>query len=267
MYLDLKGKVAIVTGGSKGIGRSIALALANEGVNVVICARDPVALRDVEKESDKLSGKVITVSADVTDASAVLNVVNTAVKHFGRLDILVNNVGGIDKFAGFLDLEDDEWTSAFQLNVMSVVYFVRNALPHLRKSRSPRIINISSISGLEPGLYNPHYTIVKAAVINLGKYLANHFANEGILINTICAGPVYSSSWDKNVQSMAKTQGIPFDEAKIKMDEAEIKKIPLGRIGTGEDIAPLAAFLASDNASWITGSCFTVDGGKARSIS
>lgn len=266
MNLRLKGRTAIVTGGSKGIGKAIAKSLANEGVNVVICAQGMEALTAVQEEIKRDGGNVLTVRADVTDPEAVQNVVTTAVEYFGGLDILVNNAGGVNRFGGFLELTGTDWLDAFQLNVMGVVYFVQHALPSLRQSPTARIINISSISGVQPGFYNPHYTIVKAAVINLSKYLANHLAGDRILVNTVCAGPVHSHSWDRSVQHIANIRGIAFDKVRAQVEEEEARKIPLGRVGEGDDVAGLVTFLASDQAAWVTGSCFHVNGGKLCNI-
>lgn len=266
MDLKLKGRVAIVSGGSKGIGAAIAKSLADEGVRVVICARGEKSLTAVREEIMRSGGRVVAISADCTDPDAVRSVVDRTVEEFHGIDILVNNIGGAEVFADFLELCDDDWLNAFNLNVMSVVYFVRYALPWLRQSTLSRIINISSISGVQPGFYNPHYTITKAATINLSKYLANKFASDGILVNTVCPGPVHSHSWDKNVRRIADVQNLRLDKAKTQVDTEEAQKIPLGRIGEGGDVADLVTFLASERAGWVTGSCFHVNGGKLRSI-
>lgn len=267
MNLELKGRTAIVTGGSKGIGRAIAKSLASEGVNVVICARGADALATIEEEINQSGGNAVAISADATNPEAVRHVVTTTIDRFGGLDILVNNVGGAVKFAKFADLEERDWFDAFDLNVMPVVYFVRHALPWLRHSPAPRIINISSISGVQPGFYNPHYTITKAAVINLSKYLANQFVDDKILVNVVAPGPVHSHAWNRSVQTFANSQNIPFDEASIQIEQQEASKIPLGRVGEGHDVAGLVTFLASNQAAWITGSCFHVNGGKLRTMS
>lgn len=266
MDLGLRGRVAIVTGGSKGIGRAIAKSLAGEGVNVVICARGTEALASVRNEIEKSGGNAVAVPADATDTKAVHSVVAAAVERFGGLDILVNNVGGAGRFAGFPELTDDDWMDAFKLNAMTMVHFVRAALPSLRKSLAARIINISSISGIQPGSYNPHYTIAKAAVINLSKYLANQLASDRILVNVVCAGPVHSHSWDMNVQRIADIRNITLDEARNQVEAEEASKVILGRVGKGDDVAGLVSFLASDKAAWITGACFHVNGGKLRSM-
>ena len=250
MELTLEGRVAIVSGGSRGIGAAIARSLAREGVSVVICARGKGPLDIVRDEIVLSGGKALAISADCTDPVDVGNVVDRTIDEFHGVDILVNNVGGAGRFADFMELSDSDWLNVFRLNMLSNVYFVRYVLPWLRYSKSPRIINISSISGLQPGFYNPHYASVKAAVINFSKYLANVLASDGILVNTVCPGPVLNDSWDKDVRRMTE----------------ETQKIPLGRIGEADDVADLVTFLASERASWITGSCFHVNGGKFRSI-
>jgi len=260
----LSGRVALVTGGSKGIGRAIVQALAEDGARVAATARGAEALQAMKQELPEL--KILTVAADATDQEAVNSVVTRVIETYGRLDILVNNVGGAGKFGGFPDLVDADWRSAFDLNVLSVVHFVRAAEPYLRKSAHGRIVNISSIAGVQPGAFNPHYTVTKAATINLGKYLANYFVKAGVLVNVVCPGPVHSGSWDDNVRRLASVRGIPMEDAWQQVEREESAKIPLGRVGEGGDVAGLVAFLASDKASWITGSCFHVNGGKLSTI-
>lgn len=266
MELDLNGRVAIVTGGGKGIGKSIAMSLANAGAKVVICARSKESLSSVQNDINKSGGECLYVCADVCRPEPVQKVIDTTIEKFGGIDILVNNAGGVTKFAGFFELTDSDWLETFQLNVMSVVYFIRYALPFLQQSQAARVINISSISGVEPGSYNPHYTITKAAIINLSKFLSNLVAGKNVLVNVVCPGPVHSHSWDMNVERIAKIRNISFDEAKIQIDSEESAKIPIGWIGGGEDVASLVTFLASEKSRWITGSCFHVNGGKLRSM-
>lgn len=266
MDLGLSGRVAIVTGSSRGIGRGIALALAREGVKVVITARGAADLSEVKSEIERIGGEGLAVAADLTDPENVKVVVDSAVESFGQLDILVNNVGGAIKFGGLFELCDDDWQAAFNLNVMPVVYCVRNAFPWLRASSAARIINISSISGIEPGMYNPHYAITKAAVINLSKCMANELVKYGVLVNVVCPGPVYSDAWERNVRRLAESRNISTTEAELLVDAEESAKIPVGRIGEWEDVAGLVVFLASDRSTWIAGSCFHVNGGKLRSI-
>lgn len=266
MNFGLNNRVALVTGGSKGIGKSIATSLAKEGATVVICARGANELDALREEIMQFGGKSLVFSVDATDDNAVKELIAAACETCGGIDILVNNVGGAQKFGGFLELDNRDWLDAFNLNVMTVVNFTRHSLPLLRQSRDARIINISSISGVQPGSYNPHYALTKAAVINLSKYLANQLASEKILVNVVCAGPVYSHSWDRNIHRISAVRNISFEEASYQVDAEETAKIPLKRIGRGSDIGDFVAFLASDKAGWITGSCFHINGGKLSSI-
>jgi 3-oxoacyl-[acyl-carrier protein] reductase len=260
MNLSLRGRVALVTGGSKGIGRAIVQALAEEGARVAVTARGLAALQQTTQELN--DHEILACTADATDQAAVDAAVQRVIEVYGKLDILVNNVGGAIKFGGFADLSDRDWQRAFDLNVLSIVHFVRASTPYLRQSSCGRIINISSISGIQPGTFNPHYTVTKAAAINLGKSLANYFVKDKVLVNTVCPGPVHSESWDDNVRRLALERRIPVEEAWHQVEREESLKIPLGRVGEGEDIAGLVAFLASDKAGWITGSCFHANGGK-----
>jgi len=262
----LNGRVALVSGGSKGIGRAIVQALLQDGARVVLTARGKDGLARTAAALTPYGPNVLAISADATRQEDIDRVVRQVIETFGRLDILVNNVGGAGKFAGFGELSDDDWRQAYDLNVLSLVHFVRAAEPYLRKSNCGRIINISSIAGIQPGSFNPHYTVCKAATINLSKYLAGYFVNDKVLVNVVCPGPVHSESWQENVTRLAGVRGISAEAAWQQIEAEESAKIPLGRIGEGEDVAGLVSFLASDRASWITGSSFHVNGGKLQAI-
>lgn len=264
MKLGIEGRVALVTGGSKGIGQAIARALAEEGARVAISARGTEALRKAAADLEEFG--VIAVPADATSQEAANAAVARTIDAFGGLDILVNNVGGAGRFGGFGDLSDEDWRNAFDLNVLSLMHFVRAAESHLRRSKGGRIVNISSIVGLQPGSFNPHYAATKAATINMSKFLANHFVSDGVLVNAVCPGPVHSESWDANVRRIALARGVGFEQAWQQVEQEESAKIPLARVGEGDDVAGLVVFLASERARWITGSCFHVNGGKFSAI-
>jgi 3-oxoacyl-[acyl-carrier protein] reductase len=266
MELGLAGRAAIVTGGSKGIGRAISVALAAEGVRVAIMARSGEALDDTCAAIQKAGHAAIGVHVDAMDGAQIGQAVAQAVQTLGGLDILVNNAGGAIRFGGWGELTDADWMQSYDLNVLGLVRFVRAAESELRRSRAPRIVNIASISGVQPGTYNPHYSAAKAATINLGKYLANLYAKDRILVNTVCPGPVHSESWNRNIARLASQSGISIEEAFNRVEKEEAAKIPLGRVGEGDDIASMVVYLASDRAKWITGSCFHVNGGKLQSV-
>ena len=266
MDLNLKNKVVVVTGASKGIGRAIALAFAWEGASVVICARGKAALDKIASEIADAGAQSFAMSCDVTDRTQVDSVMKEVRKRFDRLDILVNNAGGAGKFAAFMDLKDDDWRQAWDFNLMSMVWFTRAAIPLIRKTGGGRIINISSTSGRQPGANAPHYAAAKAAMINLNKYLSNALAKEQILVNCICPGPVWSASWEGTAQETAQKLGISYEEAVRRVKAGDEPKIPLQRLGEPEEVAALAVFLASDQAGFLTGACIQVDGGKTKSM-
>jgi len=266
MELNLKNKVVVVTGASKGIGRAIALAFAREGASVVICARGKVALEKVANEIAEAGAQILALPCDVTDTAQVGRVMEQVQKRFDRLDVLVNNAGGAGRFASFLDLTDDDWRQAWNFNLMSMVWFTREALPLIRKTGGGRIINISSASGRQPGANAPHYAAAKAAMINLNKYLSNALAKDQILVNCICPGPVWSASWEGTAQETALKLGIPYDEAVRQVKAGDESRIPLQRLGEPEEVAALVVFLASERAGFLTGACIQVDGGKTKSM-
>ena len=267
MKLNLDGKVAIVTGGSKGIGRQISIALAAEGAKVVIAARGLVAIEETCHLINSVGGDAVGFAVDVTSELAARHVVKMAIDKFGQLDCLVNNAGGAIKYCSFQECNETDWLNSFKLNVMGCVNFVQAAESSLLKSAHGRILTVSSISGVQPGYFNPHYSTTKAATINLSKHLANIYADKGINCNVICAGPVHSDAWDKNVLALADKKSVSFAVAFSELELQEKHKIPLGRIGEPNDIAAMAVFLLSDLSNWITGSCFHVNGGKYAAMS
>jgi NAD(P)-dependent dehydrogenase (short-subunit alcohol dehydrogenase family) len=266
MDLGLQNKVVLVTGASKGIGKAIALAFAREGAKVGLCARDEAALEKAAIEIRKTGAKVLAISADVTDPDAGKRVVAETVRKFRGLDILINNAGGAEKFAGFWNLDDEDWRRAYDLNVISIIGLTRAAVSHLKKSSTARIVNIASTAGLQPGHSNPHYAAAKAAVINLSKSLANLLAQDRVLVNCVCPGPVWTASWEQTAKRKAQELGISYTEAADTERAGDESAIPLGRLGEPEDVASLVLYLASAQSGWITGACFRLDGGKVRSI-
>jgi 3-oxoacyl-[acyl-carrier protein] reductase len=264
MTSALQGKVALVTGASMGIGNAIAEALAQEGAHVLCSARNADRLEDLVR---KLAGRGLRATAVVMDVRSEVSVrreLDALASRFSALDVLVNNAGGAPRFGGFAELGDADWLDAYELNVMGPVRVIRSALPLLQKSPAPRIINLSSVSGLQPGSYNPHYAAAKSALINVGKHLADLLARHRILVTTVCPGPVHSDAWDRNVERVARARGIDIEAARAAVEREEAAKVPLGRVGDAQEVAALVAFLAGGGASYMTGTCIVVDGGKYR---
>jgi 3-oxoacyl-[acyl-carrier protein] reductase len=266
MNLHLENKKVLITGATRGLGLGIAKAFLSEGSVVTIMARNIPPLTDMFGEPECYRNNFYCISADATIKQDVENCVKTATDKMNGLDILVNNIGGISNYASFFDLEEADWMDAYKRNIMSIVNFVKYSYSYLKLSKTPRIINVSSLVGLQPGTFNPHYAACKAASINLTKLLSNIFADDKILVNSIAAAQIDTDSWKRNVSRVSEELGISFQDAEAKETELACKSIPLKRIGTSGDIVPMVLLLASDLSSWTTGSCIVLDGGKVRSI-
>ncbi len=246
MQLDLKGCNALVAGGSRGIGRSIALTFAEAGANVSICARGETALRATEAELRQFGHAVHAVTCDLGNGPAVANYVTAAAQALGGIDVLVNNASG---FGG----SDDEagWEASVSVDLMAPVRASHAALPFLEKSRGS-IIHISSISGLKASARTPPYGAVKAALIQYTLSQAAQLAAKHIRVNCIAPGSIEfpGGSWEKRKTSDPKLYNAILD------------RIRFGRLGTPQEIANVALFLASSAASWVTGQTIAVDGGQ-----
>lgn len=261
MDLGLDGRIAVVTGGSQGIGRAIALTLAEEGADVVIVARRRPPLEEVAQEIGERGRAALAVSTDITTSQGVDTVLAATLERFGRVDILVNNAGkGAPK--PMLELDDDDWRDSIELNLMSAVRLSLACVPHMRDQGFGRIVNISSRVGREPDPYFAPYAAAKAALINFSKNLANAFSGDHVLTNCIVPGLIRSEAVDGAAAASAAATGKTVEE--VFAATLAKRPIPAGRLGEPEDVAGLVALLVSEHGSWITGSCFTVDGGIVR---
>lgn len=266
MNLGLSDRLALVTGATEGIGRAISLELAAEGAHVILCARTPSRLEALQAEIEEAGGRATAIAADLVAPEASSQVLAEVRARLARLDILVNNVGGAERFGGFFDLSDEDWVSCFDLNVMTVVRMVRTFAPLLTASAAGRIITVGSVTGLQPGRYNPHYALAKCALLNLNEYLSNEFAASGLTVNLVSAGPVHSAAWDRLLQRLSQETATSLEATAERIDREEAGKIPLGRVGKPGDVAAAVALLASARAGWITGANVIVDGGKVAGI-
>jgi 3-oxoacyl-[acyl-carrier protein] reductase len=257
MDLQLHDKVAIVTGGSKGLGLASARALVAEGARVVICARGEEALQSAAATLRALAGRddaVLAVNADVSQAADVERLVQETVAAFSRIDIVVNNVG---KAGGttIVETSDEEWVSALDQTLFPAIRLSRLAVPEMRKAGGGVILMIASIWGRESG-GRMTYNAVKAAEISLAKAMAQQLAADKIRVNSIAPGSIMfeGGSWWKRQQ----------DDPKAIADFIA-RDLPFGRMGTDSEVGDVVAFLASPRASWISGACVTVDGCQSRS--
>jgi 3-oxoacyl-[acyl-carrier protein] reductase len=258
MELGLKGKVALVGGASRGIGRAVALGLAREGCRVAICARDEARLAQAADAIRSASGaEVLAVRCDMSLEQEIRRFVAATVEAFGRLDIVVNNAGGPP--AGAFEAHDEAaWQQALSQNLLSVVRTVREALPHLRAAGGGRIINITSVAVKEP---IPGLVLSNAArlgVVGLAKTLSRELGPDGITVNTIAPGLTLTDRMRELYGGRAQASGQPLEA----LLAAEAQRIPLRRLAEAADVAALAVFLASEPARHITGTTIQVDGGS-----
>ncbi|HWE95024.1 MAG TPA: SDR family oxidoreductase [Tepidisphaeraceae bacterium] len=266
MDLGLKDKVVLITGASKGIGKSIAQAFAAEGAKVVLSARGADELQKAVAEIQGAGGEALGIPADVTNAADVKRMVDETIARLGTVHVLVNNAGGIGRFAPFDELNDDDWLAILDLNIMSAVRATRGVLPSMRRQRWGRIINISSESGTQPDPVMPHYNASKAALNNLTKTLSKAYANDGILVNTVSPAFIITPLVEDMLNSLAKQKGVSREQTEKDFLAQNRPHIELKRAGRGEEVAAAVVFLASKQASFITGTNLRVDGGSVASV-
>ncbi|GIN57482.1 3-oxoacyl-ACP reductase [Lederbergia ruris] len=261
MELGLKGKRVLVIASSQGLGKAIAELFVKEEANVMLASRNIDRLRKVQSEFEKLQlGKVKVTTCDITQPSQIQDMMDETIKEFGGLDILVNNAGG-PPAGGFEDMQDEDWQSAFELNLLSYIRIIRTALPYL-KEQGGRIINIASSSIREPipGLILSN--TFRMGVMGLAKTLADELAPYNILVNTVAPGRILTDRISQLDEVNANKKGVSIEEIKKVAEDS----IPLGRSGTPEEFAKVVVFLSSEANTYMTGSSFFVDGGKLRSV-
>lgn len=250
MDLGLRGKVAIVTGASRGLGKACASILSEEGCTVVLCARTKGPLKETTGELIAKGGEALDIVADVSSDGDAKRLIEESVKSFGQVDILVNSVGG--RVYG----DDDEaWQQAFEMTFLTAARCTRLVVPHMRRQRGGAIVHIGSIWGRESGGV-PTYNAMKAAIMSHAKAMSTELAADNIRVNSVAPGSIShpGGSWWRRQQEDPDGMARFIEE-----------NIPRGRFGTAEEVGNVVAFLCSTRASWVTGACVVVDGGQSRS--
>lgn len=254
MDLGLTGKVAIVTGGTQGIGKATAVLLAREGACVVIAARGRERLDAVAAEIRGAGGKVAAVSADVGKPADCERLVAEALKAFGRIDILVNNAG-TSATGEFASVTDEAWQADFDLKLFGAIRLARLAIPEMKKQGGGRIINITNIGAKQPRAKSMPTTVTRAAGLAFTKALSKEYAPDNILVNTVCIGLIRAGQHE----TKAEKAGVALETLYAGM----ARDIPLGRVGQAEEVASVIAFLVSAAASYVTGTSVNLDGGTS----
>lgn len=260
MDLGLTDRVAIITGGSDGIGKATALSLSREGARVAICARRPDVLEEAAKEiRDATGGEVLAIPCDVTDEAQVGAMVDRVVQQWGGVNILVNNAG-TSAAQRFEDVTDETWETDLGIKVNGAIYCTRAVLPHLKAAGGGRIINITTPGGKAPGGSSLPTSLSRAAGLALTKALSRDYAADNILVNTVCIGLIKSGQHERRYEiAQERDPSMTLDDWYARMGE----RVPLGRVGEAHEAGDVICFLASERASYLTGTAINIDGGTS----
>jgi 3-oxoacyl-[acyl-carrier protein] reductase len=267
--LGLSGRACVVTGASRGIGRTTARMLCAEGAAVLLVARSEdqliAAADECAAAGEAAGGRAESLVADVADPDAAELIVREADGRLDQLDVLVNNAGTA-KWRDLDDVPDEDWYSAWELNVMAPMRLMRAAAPAMRERGWGRIVNVSSTAGKRPSASMPEYSVAKAAELSLSRLYADRYAPHGVLINAICPGPVKSELWMDEGGLLDQSKEMGGHDSREEALEAAGSKRPIGRLAEPDEIAGAIVFLCSEQASYTSGAAWSVDGGTVQVI-
>jgi len=266
MEFGIKGKVALITGGDSGIGRSTAKLLAQEGVKIVLLDLDGKQLEGTKQDVAAI-GDVMAIEADLTDLDAVKAAKSQIVEHFGRVDILVNCAGITGATGEFLNITDDEWHNAIEVNLMGAVRACRAFIPMMLDSGWGRVVLMTSEDATQPYTDEMPYSAAKAGVLNFAKNLSKAYASQGVLVNSVSPAYIATPMTDAMMEKRAGELGVSFDEAIASFLKEKRPHLELQRRGKAQEVAAVIAFLCSEQASFVVGSNYRVDGGSVTGIS
>jgi 3-oxoacyl-[acyl-carrier protein] reductase len=264
MDLGLRDRVAIVCAASQGLGKAAAAGLVREGARVVVCSRDRGRLEAAAAEIRNAAGSgadVLACPADLSRAADIVRLIETAVQHYGRLDILINNAGG-PPVGTFPDLDDAVWQQGVELTLLSAIRCIRAALPHMLREHWGRIVNITSIAARQPVNDLIISSTLRPGILGLSKILANQYGRDGILVNCVTPGFILTDRQKEISASRAAKRGMPVERYIGELSG----EIPLRRLGRPEELADVIVFLASERASYISGATIGVDGGLSKGL-
>ncbi len=265
MDLGLSGRGCVVTGASRGIGRETARLLCAEGASVLLVARGEGGLREAVEEGTAAGGHAEGLVCDVTEEGSAERIVAEARRRLGSLDVLVNNAGTA-RWRDLDDVPDEDWYAAWEINVMAPMRLMRAAVPGMRTRGWGRIVNVSSTAGKRPSAAMSEYSVAKAAELSLSRLFADRYAGDGVLINAVCPGPVKSELWMAEGGLLDQSKELAGHETRDEALEAAGAKRPIGRLAEVGEVAPAIVFLCSEQASYVAGAAWSVDGGTVQVI-
>jgi len=262
--LGLAGRACAVTGASRGIGLEVARRLCAEGARVLLIARDQERLAAAARDAGD-GGEALPLALDVTGADAGYRIVSEATERFGRLDVLVNNAGTA-KWRDLDEVPDDDWYAQFELSVMAPLRAMRAAAPQMAERGWGRIVNVASTAGKRPSAAMAEYSVAKAAELSLSRLFADRYASRGVLVNAVCPGPVASELWMEPGGLLDQSRELSGAASREEALETAGSKRPIGRLAHAGEIAAAIAFLCSEQASYVSGAAWSVDGGTVQVI-